>query len=334
MNENIIFENAIRELKNTIKLPMTIAYDNTQMNAIDKKIKIELQEFELIYNVEIKKMVNTAIIGMIKLKNKNFQYPILIVTDYVAREMADKLKDMEVQFIDAAGNAYLNQFPIYIFIKGNKLKEEYKIPKPNRILKQTGLRILYDLLINPELINKPYREIAEITDVALGTIGWLMLDLRELGYVIKTGDKKRKLIYDKKILMDWCLNYAARLKPEIHLGDFEFINKHIEWTDIKINNALWGGEPAAAKLTNYLHPEILTLYVTKEEMNNLVVDNRMKKVINGRIRFYEKFWFDIQENNIDTVDPILIYADLLATGNDRNIETANIIYEQNLKHFG
>lgn len=336
MNEKeIIFENAIREFKNTIKLPITITYDNTtQLETVNKKIKIELKEFELIYNVEIKKDVNRAIVGQIKLKNKNLQYLNLIVTHYVAKEMADKLKDMEVQFIDTAGNAYLNQFPLYVFIKGNKLKEKYITLRPKRILKPTGLRILYNLLINPELINKNYREIAKATEVALGTIGWFMRDLRELGFLIELGNQKRKLVNDKKVLMDWCLNYPEKLKPKIHLGNYEFINKDAKWTDFKINNALWGGEPAAAKLTNYLRPEILTLYVTKEDMNKVIIDNRLNKTAKGKIRVYDKFWIGAQENNIDTVNPILIYADLLATGNDRNIETANMIYEQNLKHFG
>jgi hypothetical protein len=32
----------------------------------------------------------------------------------------------------------------------------------------------------------------------------------------------------------------------------------------------------------------------------------------------------------DLVHPILIYADLLATGNERNIETAKIIYDKHI----
>ena len=32
----------------------------------------------------------------------------------------------------------------------------------------------------------------------------------------------------------------------------------------------------------------------------------------------------------DLVHPILIYADLLATGNERNIETARMIYDQHI----
>ncbi|MGM0442492.1 MAG: type IV toxin-antitoxin system AbiEi family antitoxin [Elusimicrobiota bacterium] len=333
-NKNNIFENAIKEFKNNIDLPITI-YElekDQQVKAADKKIKIELHDFELIYNVVIKKVVNKAIVGQIKLKNKNLQHPNLIVTDYIAKEMAEKLKEKGIQFMDVAGNAYVNQFPLYIFIKGNKLKKKYKTPQPKRIFKTTGLRVLYNLLIKPELINRTYREIAEKLDVALGTVGWLMKDLDNLGFLVRVEDGKRKIIFNKKILTDWCTNYPDNLKPKLHLGNYEFIKDNNNWQEFTKNNGLWGGEPAAAKMTDYLRPEILTIYVDKKDLNKIIIDNRLNKEENGRIQFYEKFW-DTTGNNKDTVNPLLVYADLLATGNDRNIETAKIIYEQHLKHF-
>jgi hypothetical protein len=38
-------------------------------------------------------------------------------------------------------------------------------------------------------------------------------------------------------------------------------------------------------------------------------------------------------NNNQLVHPILIYADLMASGDPRNIETAQIIYEQELAQY-
>ena len=46
------------------------------------------------------------------------------------------------------------------------------------------------------------------------------------------------------------------------------------------------------------------------------------------------FWeFEYPWKNRNIVPPILIYADLLATGDTRNIETADIIYEQEIDRF-
>jgi hypothetical protein len=59
---------------------------------------------------------------------------------------------------------------------------------------------------------------------------------------------------------------------------------------------------------------------------------RLQKDDNGNIEILNKFWaFAQDEVQNKMVPPLLVYADLLATGDARNIETAGIIYEQELK---
>jgi hypothetical protein len=99
-------------------------------------------------------------------------------------------------------------------------------------------------------------------------------------------------------------------------------------------NANWGGEVAAAKLTRYLYPEIITIYTKKEYLNQLLMECRLKKDPNGEIEIIDQFWnFEENTEYRDLVDPILIYADLVATGNQRNIETAKMIYDEHIVRF-
>jgi hypothetical protein len=50
---------------------------------------------------------------------------------------------------------------------------------------------------------------------------------------------------------------------------------------------------------------------------------------NGDIELLRRFWkFDQWEKkDLHTAPPLLIYADLVSTADDRNLETAEIIYE-------
>ena len=49
----------------------------------------------------------------------------------------------------------------------------------------------------------------------------------------------------------------------------------------------------------------------------------------GDVEILERFWQPEEAWPYeDMVHPILVYADLIATGNQRNIETAKVIYEQ------
>jgi len=95
--------------------------------------------------------------------------------------------------------------------------------------------------------------------------------------------------------------------------------------------AQWGGEVAAAKLTQYLAPQIVTIYTTAQQLNQLLLEFRLRKDVAGDVEILKRFWEPGKTWQYgDLVHPILVYADLMATGNQRNIETAKIIYEQHI----
>ncbi len=62
-----------------------------------------------------------------------------------------------------------------------------------------------------------------------------------------------------------------------------------------------------------------------------MIENRLKKDPEGDIEILKRFWTPLEIWQYEErVHPILIYADLMATGNQRNIETAKVIYERYL----
>ena len=142
------------------------------------------------------------------------------------------------------------------------------------------------------------------------------------------------MIRRKELLNRWVTMYPDQLRPKNIVGRYDAPNidwwKNEELTDF---TAYWGGEIAAAKLTKYLKPQIVIIYV-KGEPGRLLLKHRIKKEPNGSIEILRAFWsfeYELEFGNL--VHPILIYADLLATGDMRNIETAEIIYEKELTRF-
>jgi len=131
----------------------------------------------------------------------------------------------------------------------------------------------------------------------------------------------------------WIERYEEKLKPDLLVGRFRFLDKNdfINWKDIKFENVetVWGSEPAGALLTKYLNPEILTIY-TLETKSELMKNYRLIPDPVGNVKIYQKFW---KNNNFEnnTVPPLLIYTDLINTGDSRNIETAKIIYNDYIK---
>jgi hypothetical protein len=91
-----------------------------------------------------------------------------------------------------------------------------------------------------------------------------------------------------------------------------------------------GGEIAAAKLTWHLKPEGYTIY-SDHLPGKLIYKFKFQKDPKGNVEFLTPFWtfgWELAENGL--VPPLLIYADLMATGDARAIEAAEIIYDNYL----
>ena len=173
-----------------------------------------------------------------------------------------------------------------------------------------------------------------MTGVALGTIKNTMAELTGKGFLIDTGKQGKRLLNRKELFDRWATAYPDALKPKLQLGRFH--GDKYWWKDLQLDAtvAQWGGEVAAAKLTGYLKPETVTLYADKKQLAELVIRNRLKKDPEGEVEILDRFWNANPEfDDDDTVHPFLIYADLVALGDQRTMETAKILYEQHLERY-
>lgn len=308
---------------------------------------LAVKDYEpLQYAAKVKKWAQHANIGALLEMLKRLPLKGLLVADYINPNMAQRLREQDIEFIDTAGNAYINATPLHIYVRGNPKPQttEQKQQQKNRAFTQTGLKVIYALLCNPELIKAPYRDIAEQADVALGTVGWVMGDLKNMGYIIDRGNKKtRRLENYFKLLDIWVELYPGALKPALLLGEFtkgaEVDNTRV---DITQYGGYWGGEVAAAEYTGYLRGEIDIIYIPEPQTNKLIRDLKLFTAWGeetnrgfGKLTLYKPFWQKPDTNdNIQIrgyVHPILAYADLVATGDTRNIETAQQIKDEKIK---
>jgi len=291
--------------------------------------------------VEVKKWATHTNIGAIANQVKNLPMEGILVADYVNPNMAEKLRELEIPFIDTVGNAYINKPPLYVWVTGHKadIKNTEVNGGAKRVFDAAGLKVVFGFLCKPELVNATYREIAEQTDVALGTVGWVINGLNAAGFLQKKG-KGRTLFNKKKLLDRWVEAYPEKLQPKLKVGEF-VANDYGWWKALNVQNynAYWGGEVAASKYTHHLTPKVITLYLPEDAEKKLFAKAKLQKkkdyVENNVVRIYRPFWTEkligtlqkINQTLPNTVPPILAYADLIATGDGRNLEIAKEIYE-------
>jgi len=341
--ENDVLDLAIRALKKEAGIRLyVIDLDKDYPDDI-RKIQVDailgIKGYEpLQFAAEIKKWAQHVNFGALVDQVKNLPMRGMLVADYVNPNMAERLKEEEIQFIDTAGNAHINAGPLYIYVKGNKPEQALankKQGEKRRAFTRTGLKVIYAFLCEPELVKAAYRDIAERADVALGTVGWVIRDLKEMGYLVDRGTKKNRRLEKYFDLLDkWVEMYPGTLRPKQVIGDFhKNPETDIKKVDITKYDAYWGGEVAGNKYTGYLKPEIDTIYIPDKKKTELIRDLKLFKGGDdkyGIVKLYKPFWKKPDDYN-GYVHPVLAYADLIATGDARNIETARMIRDEHIK---
>lgn len=339
ITEHQLLEEAIRAFQEETGLQLLVTKQQARDDnpEVDAFIRAPFLQEELA--VAVKRWAQQTNVGALVDHIRRHPGKGLLVADYINPNMGEKLRAMDVEYIDATGNAYINRPPVYIRITGNKNnKATSTTPKAtNRAFDTTGLKVVFGFLCDPSLVNATYRQIAEHTGVALGTVGWVFNGLKEAGFIIERQGKQRQLTNKRKLLDRWVEAYPEKLKPKLVIGDFTAEDPRW-WDGFDINEygAYWGGELAAANYTNYLKPQNITVYLPKQSGNKLLASARLKKANPAEhralVHVLRPFWpltFSGQNNERrGLVHPILAYADLIATGDSRNREAAIEIYEQ------
>lgn len=282
------------------------------------------------YVVEVKRWLTPKNLGPVVARTRDLGPNALLVTDYATPQVAEKLKEHEIAFADTAGNAYLRGPNFLVWATGRRPPEIRKTPRPGRAWQPTGLKLIFALLCNPDWVALGYRQLAARAGVANGTVGWVMRELAEQGFLVKPRRRTvgRRLLQRRKLLDRWVEIYTGTFRQATLLGRYK--TEQFDWwktLDTPKYGLLIGGEPAGAILTDYLKPGIITLY-GREVPQRLMFDHRLRAAPDGNIEIRQRFWpFDFEWDHNDLTPPVLVYADLLATGDARCIETAKKVYD-------
>lgn len=264
----------------------------------------------------------------------------ILFTDYVTTSLANRLRERGFWFVDACGNAYLEQPGVlFIFTVGQRPMREQ--PTKGQYFSETGAKVLYFLLSNGPQIRATYRDIRQVVDVSLDKISKVLNELKDERLLIPVGRGQYEILNPSKLLDQWSDAYAAKLQPKVLLGrflssfgsDFTKIFDKVENRE-DLKDIVVGGEYAGDRLTGYLRARALNLYVPVDRANATSRALRLAPSQQGNIELYEAFAQPLGEprgrNGPAFAHPVLVYAELLAIDDPRCGETALRLKEKHL----
>ncbi len=299
--------------------------------SLDGMLSLMFANEVLTYNVEIKGELRNQALPRIYQYNEEFK-PFMLVASRISPAIKKQLQAHNVAYLEANGNFYLKESNKMFWIDAH---EPLKIEKDNRnrAFTKTGLKVLFEFLQNPTLINQSYRQIAEQTGISIGNITNIIQGLKRENFIVSINKNTLKLTNIELLIKKWADEFTKNLKPTLRIGTFRFLKENdlLAWKDLKLDTTktVWGGEPAGDLLTNYLHPAEFTIY-TDESRNDLIKNYKLIPDEKGNVKVYQKFWK--WDNSTQKTAPLLVvYADLMAISDRRCIETAQKIYDEYLQ---
>jgi hypothetical protein len=285
--------------------------------------------FKVILKNEIREMNLPGIAAIIQQEPEGW----LLICQYIPDPIKKYLREHRINYLDAAGNCCIRRDQLFILINDQPVTP-YRQPKEGKLWKPAGLKYLFAILQEPELLNGSYRHQIKAAKIAIGNIGPFQEQLKEEGY-LREGKRDAKtilLLENKDQLRDkWVELFDAVLRPKLKQGTFRFI-QNTRWEDILLDNAYWGGESAGAILTDYLQPEVYRLYTVRPK-TDIMRELRLVPDPQGKVELMDLFWNETYFKNRDhqtVVPPLLAYAELITSLDSRNRETAERIKQKYL----
>jgi len=260
----------------------------------------------------------------------------ILIAHHISQPGKDLLEKKGINYLDIAGNCFIKSSQGLFWKINNKRAPKIEAVNKHRAFHKNGVKLIFALMIDEALINQPYRVQAEVANISSSTVGAIHKDLQKAKFLFQLNKETKQLGNKQELLSQWVQAYHQKLKPKLFRERYRLLKGGTEnWQKTDLGNfAFWGGEPAADVLTNFLHPEDLTLY-TNLDRRQLIKQLKLIPDSNGGVEVYSLFWKlenDLMVNTAQkTVHPLLVYADLLGTGDNRNYETAMKIYERYLK---
>jgi hypothetical protein len=250
----------------------------------------------------------------------------LVLGPRITEKTAEAFRETKVNYLDRSGNAYIDFGSVLIDVRGRR-SPGLKTPSAGgvrgaNLFSVKRSQIVFALLAWPELAAAPVRTLAEAAGVSRGQAAETLPLLADFGFF---DPSERKISRGQLLLQRWAGAYPAGLGARTRFQHFAGDPLHLDTGGLP---AFISGERAVPSMLQ--GGDTLTVY-TNESPGSLAVVNRWVTSRQPNIAVGHKFWTapgrEEQSNDPRPAPAALIYADLLATGDGRQVEVAEELRE-------
>jgi hypothetical protein len=263
----------------------------------------------------------------------------LLLAPYVGRPLGEFLRGAGVNYLDRAGNCFLRLGRDHVAqVEGRRATPAALQAKGVRA---AGVKVLFALLADIDLLERPLRTIARAADANPQTALDAVRRLARLGAVAAQRTHRIWLPGGRRIAFDtWIGDYGTVLRPALYAGRYRTADRTPEELDARVAGRigpkfhLWYGGVAAGHrvLPHYRGRD--TVFHVDAQPAAVARELRALPDPDGPVHLLRLPCPPAKEGlTADTVHPLLVYAEMLQAADGRAAQTAQTLRREALKEF-
>lgn len=309
-----LFHKAIHQLK------ATTGNKNIAIDDLNQTVSIGGIRFCCVIKKTISNANILSTIDFMKRESTLKKMPMILIVTKVYPKQAGQLAESNISWVDKVGNCDIRHNSLILKIAGQKNSTDDKADATSKV-NEASIKLILLFLQNTDVVSLSYRNIQEKVGFSLGTIKKAFDLLKAKNFLVKT-EKGRKIAMREELIDWWQQQYNEFLKPKLLISRMAFRTPETRknWSEIELPQGLyWGGDCGANLIDGYLIPGNFELY-SDVVSTQLLRTGAVMPDAQGEIEIYRKFW--IGENKQKIAPTLVIYADLMGTGDSRCREAA------------
>lgn len=321
----------INDFKNNLeqhlgKLDLTTPSYSPNFTDAAGRILLKHQAVDVLIDVKPQISNNSQIKRLLELSD-TFDGLLVVLSSSINSNVKKSMKSLGIGYHILGQEMYL---PLRIEFQNSQTTLGKAELRKTGYRANTKLTLMLYSICRPESLQYSQRKLAQILGVSPTSIMNAQKGLLLDEIIVKQG-RKKYLGNIREYVNAWRKLFKKRVKKQF-LGRFSTKEPDsiLMLSEGKLNedDIVIGGEAAASINTGFLHPEMYTFHVYDDKIENFARNYRLWKDQNGPISIYKAFWPNELNKKNKAAPDLVVIAELLNSGNTRNIETAEILFKE------
>ena len=259
--------------------------------------------------------------------------PLVLFAPLVTRPVAEQLASAGVNFVDRAGNIRLALgSESFAMIVGRRPPPPRHSSGGRRL---AGILTTFAFLARPEWLDAPVRSTADAIGVSKNAVADTRRRLIAEGSAVVT-TKGTRFVEPRHVRDRWLAAFAEAGLPKLTLGRFRTADKTPRELEARVADVLgraqqrwaWGGGAAAARLVEHFRGATTSVWIEELPSDLPVLLRAIPDREGPLVILRAPGPLVFEGRGSATVHPLLVWAELLATHDDRAAEAAAHLAER------